>query len=138
MEISKAQADSMWNTPPTFAIYVLGLVTRWIEETVGGLEKMHQRNQQKAALLYDLLDAFPEFYIGHAKKSDRSLMNVTFRFPNDSLQEAFLSQASKQGLTNLKGHRSVGGIRASIYNAMPVEGVQQLASFMKDFATSNS
>lgn len=133
-----AQADSMWNTPPTFAIYVLGLVTRWIEETVGGLEKMHQRNQQKAALLYDLLDAFPEFYIGHAKKSDRSLMNVTFRFPNDAVQDAFLSQASKHGLTNLKGHRSVGGIRASIYNAMPMEGVQQLASFMKDFATSNS
>lgn len=129
-----ADADSMWNTPPTFAVYVLGLVAEWLEESVGGLEKMHAINQQKAKLLYDVLDEFPEFYIGHAQRSDRSLMNVTFRFADESVEKQFLSGAAEQGMDNLKGHRSVGGIRASIYNAMPVDGVQALASYMSDFA----
>jgi phosphoserine aminotransferase len=129
-----AEADSMWNTPPTFAIYVLGLVAQWLEETIGGLEKMHELNQQKAKLLYDILDQFPEFYHGHAVREDRSLMNVTYRFTSDELEKAFLSGAAKLGLDNLKGHRSVGGIRASIYNAMPMEGVQTLAGYMRDFA----
>lgn len=132
------EADSMWNTPPTFAVYVLGLVAEWLEETIGGLEKMHQLNQRKAKLLYDVLDAFPEFYIGHAQRQDRSLMNVTFRFADDAAEKKFLSGASEQGLDNLKGHRSVGGIRASIYNAMPLEGVQTLASYMTDFAQKHS
>lgn len=129
-----ADADSMWNTPPTFAIYVLGLVAQWLEETVGGLEEMHALNQRKAKLLYDVLDAFPEFYIGHARRSDRSLMNVTFRFASESAEKQFLQGAAERSMDNLKGHRSVGGIRASIYNAMPIESVQTLASYMTDFA----
>ncbi|MEM8734239.1 MAG: 3-phosphoserine/phosphohydroxythreonine transaminase [Planctomycetota bacterium] len=133
-----SDADSMWNTPPTFAVYVLGLVAEWIEETVGGLSKMHEHNQVKAKVLYDVLDEYPDFYIGHAQKSDRSLMNVTFRFSDDDVQAGFLSGAAEHGLVTLKGHRSVGGIRASIYNAMPMEGVQQLAGFMKDFAAKHA
>ena len=129
-----SEADSMWNTPPTFAVYVLGLVVEWLEDTIGGLDKMYAINQGKAKILYDVLDEYPEFYIGHAQKSDRSLMNVTFRFSSDELQDAFLKTAAEHGLTTLKGHRSVGGIRASIYNAMPVESVQSLAGFMGDFA----
>ncbi len=133
-----ADADSMWNTPPTFAIYVLGLVAQWLEETIGGLDKMHAINQSKSKLLYDVLDAFPEFYIGHARRQDRSLMNVTFRFASEQAEKEFLSGAAKHGMDNLKGHRSVGGIRASIYNAMPMEGVQALASYMTDFARERS
>lgn len=132
------KADSMWNTPPTFAVYVLGLVAQWIEESVGGLESMYRLNQSKAKLLYDVIDQFPEFYIGHAQKQDRSLMNVTYRFNSDDLQEQFLSTAKSNGMDSLKGHRSVGGIRASIYNAMPIEGVEALASFMTDFAQKNA
>ncbi|QDV27467.1 3-phosphoserine/phosphohydroxythreonine transaminase [Aureliella helgolandensis] len=131
---NQAAADSMWNTPPTFAVYVLGLVTEWLEDTVGGLEKMHALNQSKAKVLYDILDQNPELYMGHARKQDRSLMNVTFRFPSEEIEKQFLAGASAAGLENLKGHRSVGGIRASIYNAMPSEGVQALASFMTEFA----
>jgi phosphoserine aminotransferase len=131
---NQAEADSMWNTPPTFAIYALGLVAEWLEETIGGLGKMHQLNQRKAKLLYDVLDEFPEFYIGHAQRHVRSLMNVTFRFASEAAEKAFLSGATEHGMDNLKGHRSVGGIRASIYNAMPIESVQALASYMTDFA----
>lgn len=130
-----SEADSMWNTPPTFAVYVLGLVAEWLEHSVGGLDRMLEHNRQKAKLLYDVLDAFPEFYLGHARKTDRSLMNVTFRFASDEAEKSFLGEAAEHGLSNLKGHRSVGGIRASIYNAMPMEGVQALADFMTDFAT---
>ena len=133
-----SEADSMWNTPPTFSVYVLGLVAEWLEETVGGLDVMFEHNQRKAKLLYDVLDQYPEFYIGHARKSDRSLMNVTFRFADEGLQAEFISQAEGNGLSNLKGHRSVGGIRASIYNAMPVEGVEQLSNFMTDFAAKHA
>ena len=133
-----AEADSMWNTPPTFAVYVLGLVAEWLEETIGGLDKIHEINRQKSSLLYDVLDRYPEFYIGHAQKEDRSLMNVTFRFANDEAQAKFLTEAAEQGLSGLKGHRSVGGIRASIYNAMPQEGVRGLAEFMSDFAARNA
>lgn len=135
---SHVAADSMWNTPPTFAVYVLGLVAKWLEETVGGLEKMYQLNQAKAKALYDVVDAYPEFYIGHARRVHRSLMNVTFRFSDDAIQADFLSGAASAGLTTLKGHRSVGGIRASIYNAMPMEGVQALADYMNDFAAERS
>lgn len=135
---SHAAADSMWNTPPTFAVYVLGLVAEWLEDTIGGLDAMATHNQAKAKILYDVLDRFPDFYQGHARKQDRSLMNVTFRFPNDDIEKQFLSGAAENNMDNLKGHRSVGGIRASIYNAMPLEGVQTLADFMTDFATKHA
>lgn len=133
-----ADAGSMWNTPPTFAIYVLKLVTEWLQNDIGGLEKMHEQNQQKAAMLYDVLDANADFYQGHAQIDCRSLMNVTFRLPSDELTAKFIADAKERHLTDLKGHRSVGGIRASIYNAMPPSGVAALRDYMVDFAKSNS
>jgi phosphoserine aminotransferase len=133
-----SENDSMWNTPPTFAVYVLGLVAEWLEDTIGGLKNMLSINQKKAGLLYDVLDQFPEFYIGHAQKSDRSLMNVTFRFTDEQIEKQFLSGAADQGMDNLKGHRSVGGIRASIYNAMPMDGAQALADYMTEFANKHA
>ncbi|MFM8172919.1 MAG: 3-phosphoserine/phosphohydroxythreonine transaminase [Pirellulaceae bacterium] len=129
-----AENDSMWNTPPTFAIYALGLVAKWLEETVGGLDAMLARNQRKAERLYDVVDRFPQLYQGHAQTSCRSLMNVTFRLPSPEVEKAFLKGAQDAMLDGLKGHRSVGGIRASIYNAMPEEGVETLASYMEQFA----
>ncbi|MCA9191271.1 MAG: 3-phosphoserine/phosphohydroxythreonine transaminase [Planctomycetales bacterium] len=133
-----AEADSMWNTPPTFAVYALGLVAEWLEESIGGLENMYAINRQKASLLYSVLDEYPDFYIGHAQTKDRSLMNVTFRFATEAAEKGFLLGARENGMDSLKGHRSVGGIRASIYNAMPIDGVQALAQFMKDFAQKNA
>ena len=132
-----ADADSEWNTPPTFAIYVLGKVAHWLADDIGGLEAMEKINREKSQLLYDVIDSANGFYHGHATSESRSLMNVTFTLPNDELQAKFLKEAAGQDLSNLKGHRSVGGIRASIYNAMPREGVETLASFMKDFAQKN-
>lgn len=129
----QAENDSLYNTPPVFAIYVLGLVAKWLRDDVGGLDKMAQRNQEKAKLLYDLLDEYPEFYRGHAQKDCRSQMNVTWRMPSEELEQAFLAQAKSRGLVDLKGHRSVGGIRASIYNAMPREGVEKLRELMVEF-----
>ncbi len=133
-----AENDSEWNTPPTFAIYVLDLVCQWLQDEIGGLAEMERKNQHKASLLYDVVDEFPKFYIGHADPASRSLMNVTFKLPNEDLEKKFLSGATKQDLGNLKGHRSVGGIRASIYNAMPLEGVETLAAYMRDFASRNA
>jgi phosphoserine aminotransferase len=133
-----AAEDSMWNTPPTFAIYTLGLVAQWLEESVGGLQAMHRHNLQKAGLLYASIDRHPTMYLGHARPSDRSLMNATFKLPTQSLEDEFLLQAKKNGLDSLKGHRSVGGIRASIYNAMPIEGVHSLVQLMDDFANKNA
>ncbi len=133
-----AKADSMWNTPPTFAIYVLGLVAEWLEDTVGGLKAMHAINREKAALLYEVLDQFPQFYVGHARPQDRSLMNVTFRFSKPEFEKQFLSVAKANAMDGLAGHRSVGGIRASIYNAMPMDGVKALAELMTDFARTNA
>lgn len=127
------EAKSLYNTPPTFGIYVVGLVCKWLQEEVGGLADMHQRNRDKARLLYDVLDESPDFYQGHAQASDRSLMNVTFRLPSDELTAAFVQEAAARQLESLDGHRSVGGIRASIYNAMPVEGVAALRDLMVDF-----
>ncbi|HEV7223606.1 MAG TPA: 3-phosphoserine/phosphohydroxythreonine transaminase [Pirellulales bacterium] len=124
----------MPNTPPVFAIYIVMLVTRWLLDDVGGLPKMLERNRRKAKLLYDALDEHREFYQGHAQPDSRSLMNVTFRLPDDETQAKFLDGAKARGLAELKGHRSVGGIRASIYNAMPLEGVELLAAFMREFA----
>lgn len=134
---SFAENESMWNTPPTFSIYVLKLVTDWLLEDIGGLAAMHAQNATKAAMLYEVLDAYPAFYQGHAQRNCRSLMNVTFRLPSDELTNKFVAEAKQQNLTELKGHRSVGGIRASIYNAMPVEGVVALRNFMDKFANAN-
>ncbi|MFQ6794630.1 3-phosphoserine/phosphohydroxythreonine transaminase [Thomasclavelia sp.] len=127
--------DSMYNTPPAYAIYVLGLVVEWIDE-MGGLEVMEKRNIEKAKLLYDYLDS-SDFYKAHSDKDNRSLMNVTFTTPNKDLDAKFVKESIEAGMTNLKGHRSVGGIRASIYNAMPLEGVEKLVAFMKDFEAAN-
>jgi phosphoserine aminotransferase len=129
----KVQADNGWmfNTPPTYAVYIAGLVFQWLKK-LGGLKQMEQINRAKAKLLYDFLDQ-TEFYYSPVAKPDRSLMNVPFRLRNEALDEKFLKQAKKSGLVELKGHRSVGGMRASIYNAMPVEGVKALVAFMREF-----
>ncbi len=132
-----AQNGSMWNTPPTFAVYVLKLITEWLLSDVGGLEAMYARNKEKARILYEELDRSGGFYAGHAQPEHRSLMNVTFRLPNDELTTQFISEAKKRDLHELKGHRSVGGIRASIYNAMPVAGVEALRDFMTEFHRKN-
>ena len=124
---------SLCNTPPVFAIYIVGLVARWLLEDVGGLDAMLERNRAKAKLLYDVLDASPRFFRGHAEVPSRSLMNVTFRLPSEDLEARFVEEAAAGGMIELKGHRSVGGIRASIYNAMPIEGVRALAAFMREF-----
>ncbi len=130
--------DSLFNTPPTFAIYVMGLVLKWLKNEIGGLPAMLARNQQKAKLLYDVVDASEGFYQGHAQPNVRSLMNVTFRLANPDLDKKFISESEARGLDGLKGHRSVGGMRASIYNAMPVAGVEALAEFMREFRSQNS
>jgi phosphoserine aminotransferase len=133
-----SKEDSMWNTPPTFAVYALGLVAEWLEKEIGGLHAMHKINIEKAKTVYDAMDRHPTMFLGHAQKQDRSLMNATFRFANENLEKSFLAQAQEAGLDSLKGHRSVGGIRASIYNAMPMAGVQLLAQLMDDFAAKNA
>lgn len=130
-----ADNDSMYNTPPCYAIYMAGLVYEWILE-MGGLEEMKKRNEKKAALLYDYLDS-QDYYIAPVEKDSRSMMNVTFVTGNEDLDKKFAKEAAAAGLKNLKGHRSVGGMRASIYNAMPYEGVEALVAFMKDFAEKN-
>ncbi|MEC8474114.1 MAG: 3-phosphoserine/phosphohydroxythreonine transaminase, partial [Planctomycetota bacterium] len=132
------QADSMWNTPPTFAVYMLGKIAHWLQDDIGGLEAIEKLNESKASLLYQAIDSSGGFYRGHADPNCRSKMNVTFNLPSDELQAKFVSEASTNRLDSLKGHRSVGGIRASIYNAMPYEGAQALASFMEDFAADNA
>jgi phosphoserine aminotransferase len=130
--------SSLYNTPPVFSIYVLTLVTRWLLTDVGGLEKIHDLNKQKASLLYEQIDAAPSFYRGHAEAGSRSLMNVTFRLPTQELEGTFVAEAAAHGMVELKGHRSVGGIRASIYNSMPLQGAQALADFMRDFCERNA
>jgi phosphoserine aminotransferase len=128
-----AEGKSLLNTPPVFAVYLVKLVTDWLLNVVGGLEKMNEINRRKAQLLYDVIDRTDGFYAGHAEPWSRSLMNVTFRLPDAALEEAFLKGAKERGLVELKGHRSVGGCRASIYNAMPEEGVQTLRDYMLEF-----
>ena len=131
-----AEKNSLYNTPPCIAIYLVGLVLKWIEETIGGLDSMEKRNQQKAEALYGYMDA-SGFYRGTADKDSRSLMNVTFRLPSEDLEKKFISEATKNSLGGLKGHRSVGGCRASIYNAIGPESVNSLVEFMKEFARKN-
>lgn len=126
-----ADNESMYNTPPTYGIYIAGLVFQWIKQN-GGLAAMHQRNQEKAALLYAFLDQ-SRFFVSPVAKGDRSLMNVPFTLKKADLDEEFLKGAKARGMIQLKGHRSVGGMRASIYNAMPLEGVKTLVDYMSGF-----
>lgn len=130
-----ADNDSMYNTPPCYTIYMLGLVADWLL-SIGGLDEIKARNEKKAALLYGYLDG-QDYYIAPVRKDSRSMMNVTFVTGNADLDKKFAAEASAAGLKNLKGHRSVGGMRASIYNAMPYEGVEALVAFMKKFAADN-
>ena len=131
----QADNDSMLNTPPTYAIYIAGLVFKWLKAQ-GGLAAMEAHNRKKAALLYDYLDA-TSFYSSPIARDDRSLMNVPFKLRDESLDEAFLKGAQQRNMLQLKGHRSVGGMRASIYNAMPIEGVKALVAYMKEFEASH-
>jgi phosphoserine aminotransferase len=133
----KTHADkgSMFNTPPCFAIYTIGLVLRWLKK-IGGLTAIEKMNQDKAALLYQAIDA-GSFYKGHARRDSRSLMNITFNLPTPELESKFVREATAVSLDGLKGHRSVGGCRASIYNAFPREGVEKLVHFMEEFAKQN-
>jgi phosphoserine aminotransferase len=128
--------NSLYNTPPTFAVYVLGLVLEWIEK-LGGLPAMAERNARKAHLVYAAIDTSSGYYRGHAEPESRSQMNVTFRLPSEALEKQFVAQAEAQGMIGLAGHRSVGGIRASLYNAVSIEACQALVSFMTDFARGN-
>ena len=128
--------NSMYNTPPCFAVYTVQLVLKWLEDTVGGLEKMAAINQEKAQLLYSFMGD-SDFYRATAAADSRSLMNVTFRLPSEDLEKQFVEQALANGLGGLKGHRSVGGCRASIYNAVPPQAVEALVDFMKLFARKN-
>ena len=127
-----AAKNSSFNTPPCFAIYVLGLVMKWLEQSIGGIQRMERINQQKADLLYGYLDK-SDFYRGTAEGQDRSIMNVTFRLTDETLEDTFIAEALADGMGGLKGHRSVGGCRASIYNATTLEAVRTLVSFMEDF-----
>jgi phosphoserine aminotransferase len=127
--------NSLYNTPNTWGIYILNLVCKWLKGK-GGLAGMQQENEAKAALLYDAIDA-TDFYRGHAAREARSLMNVTFRLPSEDLEKQFIKEATAAKLDGLKGHRSVGGLRASIYNAFPREGVEALVEFMKEFERKN-
>ncbi len=134
----KTQADkgSLYNTPNCYGIYICGLVFKWIEQ-LGGLEAMKERNEKKAKLLYDFLDESKLFH-GTVEPKDRSIMNVPFVTGSDEMDKKFIAEATKHGLANVKGHRSVGGMRASIYNAMPYEGVKALVDFMAEFEKENA
>lgn len=125
-------SDSMYNTPPTYGIYMVGLVCKWLEEQIGGLEAMEKINKEKAAILYDYLDS-SKLFSNPVAVEDRSLVNVPFVTGNPDLDKEFIAKAKDAGFENIKGHRTVGGMRASIYNAMPVEGVQKLVDFMRAF-----
>ena len=127
---------SLHNTPPVFVIYLIGKVLKWMQVR-GGLRAIEQAAEEKAALLYDLMDASDGYYRSHVNEHDRSRMNVVFRLPSEELEAEFLNRADAKGLVNLKGHRSVGGCRASLYNAMPKEGAAALAQFMEDFRRAN-
>ena len=127
----QAEADSMLNTPPTYAIYIAGLVFKWVKQQ-GGLAEIERRNIAKAKLLYDYLDQ-SKFFVSPVEPRDRSRMNVPFKLKNEAVDDEFLKGAKAHGMVQLKGHRSVGGMRASIYNAMPIEGVRQLVAYMREF-----
>ena len=130
-----AAADSLQNTIPTFAVYLLRNVAAWVKEE-GGLPAIEKRNREKSGMIYGLVDEMSDFYRCPVEMSSRSIMNAVFRLPSEELEAKFLKEAASQGMVNLKGHRSVGGVRVSMYNAMPVEGVAKLAEFMRVFAKS--
>ena len=130
------EKNSMYNTPPCFAVYTIQLVLKWLEDTIGGLETMEKANREKADLLYRTIDE-SDYYRGTAETESRSLMNVTFRLPSEDLEKQFVQQAQEHGLGGLKGHRSVGGCRASIYNATTQEAIKALIGFMEEFARKN-
>jgi len=130
------EGKSMYNTPTTFGIYIAGLVFKWLLK-MGGLQEMYKRNIDKAGILYEAIDSSDGFYKGTVASEDRSLMNVTFRLPNEELEKKFIEEAKAMGMEGLKGHRSVGGIRASIYNAFPKKGIEALVDFMTDFKMNN-
>ena len=130
------ESNSLYNTPPCFAVYVVELVTKWLEETIGGIAKMEEINRQKAHLLYDYIDS-QDFYKNPVQPEDRSWMNVIFSLPSSELEDRFIKEATQEGLIGLKGHRSVGGCRASLYNAVSLEAVRVLVDFMKEFARRN-
>ena len=131
-----ADNDSLYNTPPAYGIYICGKVFKWLKK-MGGLEAIQKRNEEKAAILYDYLDQ-SKLFKGTVRKEDRSLMNVPFVTGDKDLDAKFVAEAKAAGLENLKGHRTVGGMRASIYNAMPVAGVEALVAFMKKFEAENA
>ena len=133
---TQADAESLYNTPPCYGIYICGLVFKWVKD-MGGLKAMKEHNEKKAKILYDFLDQ-SKMFKGTFEKKDRSLMNVPFVTGNDELDAKFVKEATEAGFVNLKGHRSVGGMRASIYNAMPIEGVEKLVAFMKEFEEKNA
>ncbi len=132
-----SENDSMYNTPPCYQIYICKLVLEWIRDEIGGLEKMKELNEKKAKILYDYLDS-SKLFRGTAEKKYRSLMNVPFVTGSEELDAEFVKEAAARGFVNLKGHRSVGGMRASIYNAMPIEGVEKLVEFMKEFEAKHA
>ncbi len=131
-----ADKNSLYNTPPCISIFMVSLVLKWIEETIGGLDAMERRNRQKADMLYDYMDK-SDFYLGTADKDSRSIMNITFRLKSEDLEKKFTAEAAKNSFGGLKGHRSVGGCRASIYNAIELESVRALIDFMEEFARKN-
>ncbi len=131
------EGKSLFNTPNTFGIYIISLVTKWLKKN-GGLDAMYKTNKEKAELLYKCIDESNGFYKGHAEKESRSLMNVTFNLATEELEKKLIAEATAAGFDGVKGHRSVGGLRASIYNAFPKKGVEDLVSFMKDFQSKNS
>ena len=131
-----ADNNSLYNTPNTFGIYIIKLVTKWLLN-MGGLDKMYETNKKKAELLYNCIDESGGYYKGHAEKESRSLMNITFNLATPDLEKKLIEEATKAGFSGVKGHRSVGGLRASIYNAFPLKGVEDLVSFMKDFQKKN-
>ncbi len=132
----QAKKDSLYNTPPVFSVYAIKLVLEWMKNE-GGVEEFERRAEQRSSAIYGVIDAYPEFYRSPVAKKNRSKMNVVFRLPTEELEKKFLAEAEAEGMIGMKGHRSVGGCRASIYNSMPVEGALKLAEFMKDFAEKN-
>jgi phosphoserine aminotransferase len=130
------EAGSLYNTPSVFGVYIIALITKWLKG-LGGLDAMYRINKEKAGLIYDCIDASGGYYKGHAEKDSRSLMNVTFNLASEELEKKFVAESTTAGFSGLKGHRSVGGIRASIYNAFPKKGVEDLVSFMNEFKKKN-
>ncbi|HUX93345.1 MAG TPA: 3-phosphoserine/phosphohydroxythreonine transaminase [Ignavibacteriaceae bacterium] len=131
-----AENNSMYNTPSTFGIYIIGLVAKWLKKN-GGLEAMYKTNKEKAEILYNCIDGSNGYYKGHAQKDSRSLMNVTFNLATEELEKKLISEATAAGFDGVKGHRSVGGLRASIYNAFPKKGIEEFVKFMKEFQAKN-